>query len=75
MEKKTALQQLKEFMHQWTSLDGQRLVCTVDYLKEKIDELVATEKQHITEAYQSGQYAESSNLTDAEQYYNETFNK
>lgn len=38
---KTAMQGLKEFLHQWSSLDGKRLICTVEYLNQFIDSLLA----------------------------------
>ncbi len=49
MKTKTAMQELKEFLHTWTSLDGERLVCTVEYLKENVDKLLTKEKQDIIE--------------------------
>ena len=54
MKTKTAMQELKEFLHTWTSLDGERLVCTVEYLKENVDKLLTKEKQDIIDAWDEG---------------------
>ena len=51
---KTAMQELQEFLHQWTTLDGRSIVCTVEYLNHFITTLLPKERQQIEDSFNSG---------------------
>lgn len=74
MKQLTPMQELYDFLHQWTSLDGKRLICTVEHLRNEIEKSKAKERQAIIDAanFDSKHIAKTS-YPIGEKYFNETY--
>ena len=74
MKKQTAVEWLESQLNIWQAIADEDTNATLDVVRGWIDKLKAMEKEQIIDAWDNG--CEDDGIIDnAEQYYNETYNK
>ena len=74
MKQQTAVQWLESELNIWQTIADEDTNATLDVVRGWIDKLKAMEKKQIIDAWDNG--CEDDGIIDnAEQYYNETYNK